>query len=163
MYRSSRRAKPVSALAAWADLALKTSEMMLASAHVIGHRTRRMASAGPLPNARDQREFKLMGQEKVDAAGKSARAIGRQVSHLNLRSGLDAWKDMLSAGHAAMSVASSRTVGEAVRRQAILTRAVKRAGGSASMLSHATVEVARRGLKPIHAKATANAKRLARR
>ena len=163
MVRSSRRAKPVSALAAWADLALKTSEMMLASAHVIGHRTRRMASAGPLPNARDQREFKLMGQEKVDAAGESARAMGHQLSHLNLRSGLDVWNDTLSAGQAAMSVASSRTVGEAVRRQAQLRRAIKRAGGSAAVLSNATVQVARRGLEPIHAKATANAKRLARR
>lgn len=31
----------------WTELAWKTGELMLASAEVIGHRTRRMAAAGP--------------------------------------------------------------------------------------------------------------------
>jgi hypothetical protein len=47
----------------WTDVALKTCEMMVASAEVIGHRTGRMAVAGPIPNASDQREFALMGRE----------------------------------------------------------------------------------------------------
>jgi hypothetical protein len=34
------------------DLAVKTSEMMLASAQVIVHRTARMALAGPKPSVR---------------------------------------------------------------------------------------------------------------
>jgi len=48
-------------LVLWRDLATKTLEMMLASAQVIGHQTGRMALAGPAPNARDRREFTLMG------------------------------------------------------------------------------------------------------
>jgi hypothetical protein len=45
----------------WGDLATKTLEMMLASAQVIGRRTGRMALAGDAPNARERREFALMG------------------------------------------------------------------------------------------------------
>jgi hypothetical protein len=41
--------------------------MMSASAQVIGHRTGRMALAGPAPNARDRREIALMGQQKIEA------------------------------------------------------------------------------------------------
>src|SRR5664279_4822825 len=59
----------------WGDLATKTVEMMLASAQVIGHRTGRMALAGPAPNARDRREFALMGQEKIEAGTQSAQAM----------------------------------------------------------------------------------------
>ncbi|MDB5795853.1 MAG: hypothetical protein JWR25_2232, partial [Noviherbaspirillum sp.] len=33
----------------WSSLAFKTTEMLLASAQVIGHRTARMANAGAIP------------------------------------------------------------------------------------------------------------------
>jgi hypothetical protein len=36
----------------WSDLATKTLEMMLASAQVIGHRTGRMALAGPFADVK---------------------------------------------------------------------------------------------------------------
>jgi hypothetical protein len=45
----------------WSDLATKTLEMILVSAQVTGHRTVRMALAGPAPNARTRREIALMG------------------------------------------------------------------------------------------------------
>ena len=95
----------------WSDLATKTLEMMLASAQVIGHRTGRMALAGPVPNARDRREFALMGQEKIEAGAQSAQAM---VAHI-------------------MTMSQNAT------------------------------KLAHRGLKPIHAKATANARRLGKR
>lgn len=47
--------------------AVTTAETVLASAQVIGLRAGRMALAGATPNARDQREFALMGKEKIDA------------------------------------------------------------------------------------------------
>ena len=63
----------------WSDLATKTLEMMLASAQVIGHRTGRMALAGPAPSARDRREFALMGQEKIEAGAQSAQAMAAHM------------------------------------------------------------------------------------
>jgi hypothetical protein len=68
MKRSRTRYLSANPFLIWTDLAVKTSEMMLASALVIGHRTARMALAGPKPSVRDRREFTLMGQEKIEAA-----------------------------------------------------------------------------------------------
>jgi len=62
-------------LAQWSELALKTSEMLTASAQVIGHRTGRMITCGPVPNSEDQLEFTLMGQEKIEAAAEAAAAM----------------------------------------------------------------------------------------
>jgi len=45
----------------WMKLGVRTNEMLVASAQVIGHRTARMASATPIPSEPDQREFALMG------------------------------------------------------------------------------------------------------
>lgn len=110
----------------WTDLALRTGEMLAASAQVIGHRTGRMVRAGPSPNARDRKEFTRMGLEKVAAANESAWAMGRQLGQANLMHlGLDWWKDLCQ-------------------------------------LSHVGAKVTQQGLKPIHSRATANAKRLRR-
>jgi hypothetical protein len=115
-----RRKPPApAAFMLWTDLALRTSEMLLASAQVIGHRTGRMATAGPSPNARDRKEFTRMGLEKVAAANESALAMGRQLTTAQMQAGLKIWTDMLRMSSA--------------------------------------------GLKPIHSRATANAKRLGRR
>ncbi|MES3013672.1 MAG: hypothetical protein V4750_08110, partial [Pseudomonadota bacterium] len=56
----------------WQDLALKSGEMLAASAQVIGQRSRRIAAAGANPNARDRREFARMGREKIEAASAAA-------------------------------------------------------------------------------------------
>lgn len=62
-------------LAAWNQLALLTGEMMLASASVIQHRTRRMAKASYPLSAKDQKEFTRMVQEKIDAGREAASAL----------------------------------------------------------------------------------------
>ena len=127
MARKTRTPLPAMPFVVWNELAMKTGEMMLASAQVIGHRTHRMARAGPTPNARDRREFTLMGQEKLEAARESAFAMGSQIARMNSQLGLRAWQDMMAAGSTMLSM---------------------------------TAELAGRGLKPIHSRATANAKRL---
>jgi hypothetical protein len=124
------RRKPRSPAAAlplvlWTDLAMRTGEMLAASAQVIGHRTGRMARAGPAPNARDRKEFTRMGLEKVAAANESALAMGRQLGEANLQLGLTWWKNLCQ-------------------------------------LSNVGAKVTQQGLKPIHSRATANAKRLGR-
>ena len=146
--------------ALWTDLALQTGEMLAASAQVIGLRTGRMAAAGPLPSARDQREFALMAQEKFDAASASAAAMAGQWLSIGGGFAVQVWYDLFQAGIAMLSLASSRTVQQSVDRQAELTRTLRRSAASASHLGTAGARVAHRGLQPIHAAATANARRL---
>lgn len=57
-------------------LPVQAAQLALAVPQVVGHRLARMALAGPFPNARDQREFRVMGQEKVHAFWQSWFAMG---------------------------------------------------------------------------------------
>ncbi len=148
---------------AWTDVAWKIGEMSMASAQVIAHRTTRMASAGPLPSARDREEFSRMGQEKVDAASESARAIAAQLTTMQLSFGALAFRQIVTAMGALMALAASRNAGQFIARQAVLAESVTRTALTAVALSDSTARVATHGLKPIHARATANARRLGRR
>ena len=147
----------------WNTLAMKTAEMMLASAQVIGHRTGRMALAGPAPSARDRREFALMGQEKVEASAQSVQAMAAHLLSRNQELGAQAFSNMLRSTSALMMLASSRTPAQLIARQVALARALGQSSVSIADVSKSATKLAHRGLKPIHAKATANAKRLGRR
>jgi hypothetical protein len=162
MTSSTRPSSLQQPLTSWSHLALKTGEMLVASAQVIGHRTGRMVLAGPLPSERDRKEFTLMGQEKVEAAMQSAFDMSRQWMALGGGLGLRMWSDWLAATNAALALAASRTAAESVQRQLELAHTVTRSAASIAQLGHAGARIADRGLKPIHAAATANAKRLAR-
>jgi beta-phosphoglucomutase-like phosphatase (HAD superfamily) len=144
----------------WPELALKTGEMMLASAEVIGHRTNQMAIAGPKPSSRDRREFTLMGQEKIEAANESAQAIAAQMMRINPLPGWRAFSRTVAVANAMMSVASSRTVAQSLRRQAALARTLAQSGATAPQICKSAAQVAWHGLNPLHSRATANAKRL---
>ena len=144
----------------WTNLAFKAGEMMFASAQVIGHSTRRMAAAGAKPSARDRREFALMGQEKLEAAGLSAQAIARQMMRTNMQIGARAYQQLLAASTDLMALAASRTAGQSMARQAKLVRTMTSSGNTVARLSGAYASIAQRGLKPVHARATANARRL---
>ncbi len=157
------RGKSGNPFLAWTDLAWKVGEMSMASAQVIAHRTTRMALAGPNPDARDQREFTRMGQEKIDAATESAQAMGLQLLNMNLRFGAQVFRHMVTGGAAMMSLATSRDAGQFVTRQAKLAQAAAQSAATAAQLSHSTIRLAAHGLKPIHARATANARRLGKR
>jgi hypothetical protein len=148
---------------AWTDLAWKIGEMSIASAEVIAHRTARMTAAGPMPSARDRREFALMGREKFDASMESARATTAFMSTAYLKFAERALRYMLTGTSALTALAASRTVDQFIARHANLADTVSRSAITASELSHSTIRLAGRGLKPLHARATANAKRLARR
>ena len=147
----------------WAHFAWKTGEMMLASAQVIRHRTSRMAAAGATPSARDRREFALMGQEKIEAGVESASAMAAQMMAMNPLLGARAVKHMMRGMAAVMSLAASRTAGQAMTRHAKLVRTMTQSAATTAQLSGAAARLAQRGLKPIHSRATANAKRLRKR
>jgi hypothetical protein len=148
----------------WSQLGWKSGEMAIAAAQVIGHRTSRLALAGSLPSARDQREFALMGQEKGEAALESAQAVGVRMLMLNQQFAAFAFKQMLSASVALMSIAASRTAAESVDRQSKLVRdTMTRSVVAASKLSGSTAQLARRALKPVHTRVSGNVRRLGKR
>lgn len=149
-------------LAPWLGIASQASEMMLASVEVIGHRTGRMAAAGPVPSADDLDEFSLMAQEKLEAATESSWSVTAHWLQLNQQ----LWTQMLTqmqAGMAAMmSAASSPNVAASMSHHAALIAALSPSADAHTQLSHAAADLARRALEPIHARATANAERLGR-
>jgi hypothetical protein len=144
----------------WADLAMKTTEMLISSGQVIGTRVDQMARAGATPSARDRKEFALMGSEKVRAATESGLAIAARLQSMNGNLWLRAWQQWFASATAMMSLASSKTMGQAVDRQAAVYRSMARSAGTASQLSNATARLAHSGLAPVHRAATANARRL---
>ena len=119
-----------------------------------------MAAAGAKPSARDRREFALMGQEKLEAAGLSAQAIALQMMRTSMQIGAHAFKRVLAGSTNLTALAASRTAGQAMARQAKLVRTMTRSGNTVARLSGASARIAQRGLKPVHARATANARRL---
>ena len=164
MKRRSVYSSSVNPFLIWTDLAFKSGEMLLASAQVIGHRTQRMALAGPTPNAKDRREFTLMGEEKIVAAAESAQAMAMSMINLSQQVGALAFRQMLTGATAMMSLASSRTTGQSVARQARLVRdTMANSAVATSQLSTSAARLVDKGLKPVHSRAKGNAKRLAKR
>ena len=146
----------------WGTLAVKTMEMSAAAAQVIAIRTGRMAVAGANPSAADRREMTLMGAEKVDAFSRAGQAIASGAVPLMagmagqaLRSGVDLF-------HAATHLAASRTLPQTMQRQRALTETLMRQAPAAGAGASAGARLAHRALAPVHAKATANARRLSR-
>ncbi len=147
-------------LTQWSELALKTTEMLTAAVEVIGHRTDRMVRAGPLPGEDDQREFTLMGQEKLEAAAESVTAMTAHALETQQRLLTSTLRHMMNGSTAMLSLASSRSPEQARRNQAKLQRALTRSALSASRLTRVPAALAQKGLGPIHSRATANARRL---
>lgn len=145
----------------WSSLAFKTTEMLLASAQVIGHRTARMANAGAIPNTRDQKEFTLMGKEKVEAVAESAWAMTTRMIGINQQLAAMTFRQMLDTSNGFLALATSATLTQSNRRRTQLLRdALAHSTGSAAHLAGSMAGLAQQGLKPIHSRATRNAKRL---
>ena len=120
----------------------QTAELMTAAPQVVAHRITRMALAGNKPSASDQREFHLMSAEKVDAFGESWRAMGLQL-----------WK---SQSQLAASMMQGWGAG------ASAGAALSPLGPFAAAWQAATLDILSQGMRPVHRRATANAKRLGR-
>lgn len=149
---------------AWTRLALKTSEMMMASAQVISHRTGRLAMAGANPNARDRQEFTRMGQEKIDAVAESAQAVAARMMLIPTQIGTIAFKQMMNGTSGIIALTTSPAVALSAKGQVELFRdAMTNSATIASQLSDSVAHLAHQGLKPIHTRATGNAKRLLKR
>jgi len=124
-----------------ASLSAKTTELALAVPQVVAHRLLRMAHAGPHLSARDRKEFARMIAEKNSAFGESWNAMALQALQSQ------------RAFAAALALAATPTRS---------TRASPAAHALATQLQRATLAVIGKGLAPVHRRAVANAKRLAR-
>lgn len=145
----------------WADLAVKTQEMLVSSGSVIRMRTERMAKAGLTPSADDLAEFQRMGHEKLAAASESGLAMAKQWHDSHLTLGHRAAAQWLQSATAFLLMAGSVTPAQAAERSDAFVEASARVAGTASQWSGTAARVARDGLEPIHATATSNARRLA--
>jgi len=144
----------------WMELSLKTNEMLMASARVIDHRTRRMVMAGPRPDSRDQREFTLMGREKFEAAFESSHAMASHLTKTHQEFWSRALGQFNSGAQRMMSLAGSRTPNQAFERQSRLLNTMTKSLITANQMSHTAARFAQSGLLPVHSRATANARRL---
>jgi hypothetical protein len=116
-----------------------------------------------LPNPSDQREFALMGQEKIEAAAESARAMAEFVMTMNRQLGAQAFSQMLTGSTAMISLAASRSVGQSIELQGELVRTMTESALTATQLPNSAGLLAQQAVKPIHARTRANARRLGRR
>jgi hypothetical protein len=124
-----------------ASLSAKTAELALAVPQVVAHRLLRMARAGPHLSARDRKEFARMIAEKNSAFGESWNAMALQA------------------------LQSQRTFAAALALAATPTRSTRASPAAHALttqLHEATLAVIGKGLAPVHRRAVANAKRLAR-
>ena len=122
-------------------LAAQTGELATAVPQVMAHRLARMAIAGPKLSERDRKEFARMIAEKNSAFSESWNAMAEQALRAN---------QALAA-----SLARSFWAPPSLRAKAP-------GSALAAQLHNAALGVLGKGLAPVHRKATANAKRLAR-
>ncbi len=159
----ARKSSPFNPFALWTDLAMQTTGMMLASAEVINHRTTRMAQSSIPPSAKDAAEFTLMGQEKLEAATESMQAAAMSMMAFSPFAAMKVFNEMATVQADLFHLATSSSLPMAMSRQQKLGRSWERAAKSAASLSDQTANHALDTLKPIHSRATANARRLGKR
>jgi len=146
----------------WGTLGVKAMQMSTAAAQVIAIRTARMAAAGLHPSAADRREMTLMGAEKVDAFSRAGQALASGALPLVAGMAAQAVRSGLDLFNATAQLAASRTPAQTLQRQRTLARTLIRStpGAQQGAAATATARLAHRALAPVHAKATANARRL---
>lgn len=127
-----------------ARLSTQASELMIAAPQVVAHRLGRMAVAGHKPSAKDQREFHRMGAEKLAAFGEAWQSMTLQM----LKSNQQVAASMMRSWWPASAARGGSKL-------APLTQA-------ATAWQLAALDVLGQGIRPVHRRAVANAKRLGR-
>jgi hypothetical protein len=122
------------------SVAQKTAELAVAVPQVIAHRITRMAMSGPELSERDRKEFELMVAEKKTAFAEAWQAMATQSVRANQALARSIFRSIWSP-----SSKGKPTTGKVV-----------------AQLQTAALSVFSKGLAPVHRKAVANAKRLAR-
>jgi hypothetical protein len=121
------------------SLAIKSVELAMAAPRVVAHRVTRLALAGPNPSARDRTELVKMVAEKQTAFAQAGSDMAMQAVRAHQALAASMWRALLTPS-SYMNAAASFPV----------------------QVQNATIDVLNKGLAPIHRKAVANAKRLAK-
>jgi hypothetical protein len=122
------------------SLVVKVAELAIAVPQVVAHRLTRMAVAGPVLSQRDRKEFKRMSAEKAEAFSESWNAMAMQALHANQALAASIFRSFWSQ----------------------TLRGLPSSGAVNARLQGIALDVVGKGLSPVHRKAVANAKRLAR-
>lgn len=136
-------------------------EMMRAASDVIAARMAILAEGFANPMKADVREISLMGTEKMEAMSASAAAVASTLGELAARSSKSAMDEMGHAARAASAMATAKTPpGAASAQMAWAMGWWSRASTQMLSLNTELLKAQAEALKPIHAAATANARRL---
>ena len=122
------------------SLVVKVAELAFAVPQVVAHRVTRMAVAGPALSQRDRKEFKRMSAEKTEAFSESWNAMTMQALRANQALAASIFRSFWSPS----------------------LRGMPSSGAVTARLQGIALDVLGKGLSPVHRKAVANAKRLAR-
>jgi hypothetical protein len=122
------------------SISIKAAELAMAVPQVVAHRVTRMAIAGPTLSARDRKEFDLMVAEKKTAFAQAFQAMATQAVRANQ----------------ALAVSFLRSAWSPASWGRPATKKM------AAQVQDAALGVLGKGMAPVHRKAVANAKRLAR-
>jgi hypothetical protein len=122
------------------SVATRSAELAVAVPQVVGHRVIRMAMSGPTLSERDRKEFQLMMAEKKTAFAEAWQAMALQSVRANQALATSLLRSFWSPSH----------------------KGKPSAGKVAAQVQSAALGVFGKGLAPIHRKAVANARRLAR-
>jgi hypothetical protein len=122
------------------SLTTKAVELAVATPQVVAHRVTRMAVAGATLSERDRKEFNLMVAEKKTAFAEAWQAMATQTVRAN----------QTLAASFLRSMWSPRGWGK------------ESVGKMTAQVQGAALDILDKGMAPVHRKAVANAKRLAR-
>ena len=147
----------------WAVFAWKPFETAMAAAQVIPIRVGRMMASGTNPTAADRREMTLMGAEKVLAFSRSGAALAQGLTPAMVKLAAQNFQAWMGLWGAFAGLASARGLPQAMARQASLASAIASHSPVLHRGSRAAAKLAHAALLPVHATATANARRLSRR
>ncbi len=123
-------------------LARQTVELSLAAPQVIAHRVARMAAAGLAPSSADQKEFTLMGAEKIAAFGESWLAIYWQSVQAQQNLWLGLWQQGTHPADWLQPWTGGQRMG--------------------SLWQKSVLDIMGKGIDPVRRRAVANARRLGR-
>ncbi|HEY0878670.1 MAG TPA: polyhydroxyalkanoate granule-associated phasin [Zeimonas sp.] len=153
---SSRASGALAAAWPWGPAWLRWLEIGWAAPQVIAHRTQRMLRSGPFPGDVDRGEFRRMVDEKGEAWLESA-----------LQMSAEFWKVWFAIAASAMqpwwpapATAATRAWPSPIAWRADGWHSAYR--GAARRWMRSAPHIAYVGLGPVHRRATANARRLAR-
>lgn len=103
-----------------------------------------------------------MGQEKIEAATESAHAMAWKMATTSQQFGTAVLQQMMQAAGSVPRLSQAGSLQSARVQQALLRQTVAGSTALTAKMAEATAQVMTQGLRPVHARATANAKRLAK-